>query len=85
MSTRIHLLPERDRAMAETYRQPVDGSSNPTGEATPQTAPVTHHPPFTDVAEAKVVRPADETPAKPKPARSRATTKATRAKGTSAS
>ena len=38
----IHLLPERDRMMAETHRQTADGSSNPTGEAKPQDAPKVH-------------------------------------------
>lgn len=58
----IHLLPGRDRMMAETYTQNADGSNNPTGEAAPQDAPhVISNAPAG--VEAKVV----EAPAQEKP------------------
>jgi hypothetical protein len=62
----IHLLPERDRMMAETYSQNADGSNNPTGEAQSQEGPQVHrstHPAAKAVskadAETKVVEPGD--------------------------
>lgn len=70
----IHLLPERDRAMAETYTQSADGSKNPTGEAQPQDGPQVHRAAAASKkvdaakAETKVVIPADaenKTAAKP--------------------
>lgn len=56
MTTRIHLMPERDRAMAETYTQNVDGSSNPTGAAEPQKAPVITRAVSREKAENKQVK-----------------------------
>jgi len=67
---RIHLLPERDRMMAETYRQNADGSNNPTGKAEPQDAPKVHR----GSPVGKVVRPPAED-AKPT-GQSQASTKA---------
>lgn len=68
MTTHIHLLPERDKMMAETYTQGIDGSANPTGEAQPETIPTVHEGFIAKVVE----KPEAE---KPKGA-SRASTKA---------
>lgn len=78
----IHLLPERDRMMAETHRQNADGSANPTGAATPQDAPAVHRG-VVGEAVGEVVGKVVEAPSDAKPAgASTATTKVggTRAK-----
>ena len=72
----VHLLPERDRMMAETHKLNADGSNNPTGIAASQDAP---H--VISNAPAGVVAKVVEAPEQEKPAgQSSAATKGSRKK-----